>query len=73
MDVDSAFRKSAKGDSTYRMEDHMVDLKLEQCEAVSGGFVMEVIAITMFMCGGGYRGAVDFTSGAIEGFMEAGA
>ena len=51
----------------------MVDLKLEQCEAVSGGFVMEAIAITMFMCGGGYRGAVDFTSGAIDGFMEAGA
>jgi hypothetical protein len=50
----------------------MVELSVEQCEAASGGFIMSAIAISVFLTQGGYRAAVDFTSGAIEGFMEAG-
>lgn len=50
----------------------MVDLNLGQCEAVSGGLIMQAIAVCVFLTQGGYRAAVDFTSGAIEGFVEAG-
>lgn len=50
----------------------MVELNLEQCEAASGGFILQAIAVCVFMTQGGYRAAIDFTSGAIEGFVEAG-
>lgn len=50
----------------------MVELNLEQCEAASGGFFLQAMALVVFMTQGGYRAAIDFTSGAIEGFVEAG-
>lgn len=50
----------------------MIELSATQCEETSGGLIA-VLSVLTFMSMGGYRAAVDFTSGAIEGFAEAGA
>lgn len=50
----------------------MIDLNLEHCEQVSGGFLLQALAVVIFLTQGGYRASIDFTSGAIEGFVEAG-
>lgn len=49
----------------------MLELTNEQCEDASGG-VVGALAVVAWLTQGGYRAAVDFTSGAIEGFVEAG-
>jgi bacteriocin-like protein len=47
-------------------------LNNEQLNAVSGGggAILGVIAVIVFFSSGGYENAVDFTSGAIEGFVN---
>lgn len=49
----------------------MIELTSAQCEEAGGGIV-GVLAMITFLSMGGYRAAIDFTSGAIEGFVEAG-
>jgi len=47
----------------------MIELTSEQCDEAGGGLVA-VLAVITFLSMGGYRAAIDFTSGAIEGFVE---
>lgn len=51
----------------------MIDLNLQQIEQVAGGNpILVLIAAAGFFALGGYRASIDFTSGFIEGFVEAG-
>lgn len=48
----------------------MQTLNDEQLYAVSGGNpILGVIGVIVFFSSGGYENAVNFTSGAIEGFL----
>lgn len=50
----------------------MLDLTTDQMEVVVGGNpAVTAIAIVGFFVMGGYEASVDFTSGMIEGFMDA--
>jgi len=51
----------------------MVDLTVQQIDSVAGGNpILVFIAVAGFFALGGYEASIDFTSGMIEGFVEAG-
>lgn len=58
--------------TSYYMEKFMIDLTVQQIDNVAGGNpLLALIAVAGFFSMGGYEASVEFTSGAIEGFMEA--